>query len=109
MLLVLALLSAGSARAEFLLVADQRVVTAGDMLEISLIVTNDSGERALPVELPAHITLRVRGMANAPDIVLSPAAMPSMQASVGPGGFLRVRYSGRLPQGLTGNLVLDAP
>jgi outer membrane phospholipase A len=105
--LLLVLLCAGTARAEFLLVADQRTVAAGGVLNVTLFVTNDSAEQSLAVEVPARLTLRARGLADALDIVLTPVEARATQVSVPPGGFLRVRYSGPLPPGLTGNLVLD--
>jgi outer membrane phospholipase A len=101
------LLLAGLARADFLLVADQRTVAAGGVLEVTLLVTNDSAEQPLVVELPARLTLRARGIAGAPDIVLTPAEARTLLASIPPGAFLRVRYAGPLPRELSGNLVLD--
>jgi outer membrane phospholipase A len=101
-----ALLCAGSVRAEYLLLPDSHLVAAGGLVEVTLFVPNDSSEE-LAIDLPARLTLRTRGVAAAPDIVLKPAESQQMRARIGPGGFLRARYSGRLPQGLVGNLVLE--
>ena len=105
--LLLVLLFAGPVRAELLLIPDSRVVAAGGVMEFTLFVPNDSSDQELAVDLPAKLTLRTRGVAAAPDIVLKPAESQPMQVRIKPGAFLRARYSGLLPQGLVGNLVLE--
>jgi outer membrane phospholipase A len=104
--LLLALCLTGAASAEYLLVPASRVVAAGGLLEVTLFVPNDSAE-VLTVDLPARLTLRTRGVSSAPDIVLTPGAAQDMHPKVKPGSFLRARYSGLLPEGLAGNLVLE--
>jgi phospholipase A1/A2 len=101
-----ALLFSGAAHAEFLLSPDSSTVAPGGLVEFTLFVPNDSPQEELAVDLPARLTLRTRGVA-APDIVLKPAESQPMQVRIKPGAFLRVRYSGLLPQGLLGNLVLE--
>ena len=93
--------------AEFLLIPDSHVVTPGSRIEVTLFLPNDSaGERV--VDLPVRISLRPRGVANAPEVVFSPIdADQASTARIAPGGFLRKRYSATLPDGLLGNLVLD--
>lgn len=105
--LLLALLFAGAVRAEYLLVPDNRVVAAGGLMAVTLVVPNDSSEAELAVDLPARLTLRARGVPSAPDIVLKPDASQPMQVRIKPGAFVRARYSGLLPDGLVGNLVLE--
>ena len=105
--LLLALLFAGAVRAEYLLIPDSRPVAAGGLMEVTLFVPNDSSEEELAVDLPARLTLRTRGVAAAPDIVLKPDDSQQMQVRIKPGAFLRARYSGLLPEGLVGNLVLE--
>ena len=97
---------AGAACAEMLVIPETLTVPSGGVMEVSLFVPNDSGED-LTVELPARLTLRTRGVASAPDIVLTPGPSEPRHATIKPGGFLRARYSGRLPEGLVGNLVLE--
>jgi len=105
--LLFALVLADSARAEFLVVPDSHAVASGGLLEVTLFVPNDSADAELAVHLPARLTLRTRGVAAAQDIVLTPAASQPMQVRIKPGSFLKARYSGLLPQGLVGNLVLE--
>jgi outer membrane phospholipase A len=105
--LLLALFFAGGVRAEYLLIPDSRMVAAGGPLAVTLFVPNDSSEEELAVDLPARLTLRTRGVAAAPDIVLKPDASQEMRVRIKPGAFLRARYSGLLPEGLVGNLVLE--
>ncbi|HEX4986191.1 MAG TPA: phospholipase A [Burkholderiales bacterium] len=95
-----------AARAETLIVPDRGTVAPGGVLSVTLTVTNDSADQPLAVTLPDKLTLRARGVA-APGIVLEPDASRPRQASVKPGGFLRARYAGPLPEGLSGNLVLE--
>ncbi len=101
------LLFAGLARAEYLLIPDNRAVASGGVMEATLFVPNDSSEQELAVALPAQLTLRPRGATDAPLIVLKPAESQPLQINIRPGAFLRVRYSGLLPKGLVGNLVLE--
>ena len=103
---LLALLFCGAVRAEYLLIPDSRQVAGGGLMEVTLFVPNDSSEE-LAIDLPARLTLRTRGVGAAPDIVLKPAASQQMQVRIKPGTFLRARYSGLLPDGLVGNLVLE--
>ena len=105
--LLVALFCAGSARAEFLVVPDNRMIASGGLVEVTLIVPNDSTDAELAVNLPARLTLRARGVAAAPNIVLKPAESQQMHVRIKPGAFLRARYSGLLPEGLAGNLVLE--
>lgn len=105
--LLLALLFAGPVRAELLVVPDSRVVDSGGLMEVTLFVPNGSSDEELAVDLPARLTLRARGVAGAPDIVLLPDESQQMHFRIRPGAFLRARYSGLLPQGLAGNLVLE--
>ena len=105
--LLLALLFTGAARAEYLLIPDNHTVASGGLMEVTLFIPNDSSEEELAVDLPARLTLRTRGVAAAPDIVLKPAESQQMQVRIKPGAFLRARYSGLLPEGLVGNLVLE--
>lgn len=101
------ILAAGAARAEYLLVPSEPVASPGSRIEVSLFIPNDSG-KVRTVELPPRISLRARGVDNAPEIVLSPVDgdRPST-VKIAPGQFHRARYSGMLPDGLTGNLVLE--
>ena len=105
--LMVALFLAGSARAEFLVVPDNRTVASGGLLEVTLFIPNDSADAELAVDLPARLTLRTRGVAAAPEIVLTPIETQPMQVRIKPGSFLKARYSGLLPKGLSGNLVLE--
>ena len=104
---LLAWLPAGGARAEFLLVPETHVVKAGSAINVALFLPNDSSEERV-VDLPVRISLRARGVQNAPEIVLSPvdANQPS-SARIAPGGFLRIKFTGTLPDGLFGNVVLE--
>jgi outer membrane phospholipase A len=105
--LLLALLVCTPAFAEFVLIPEGRTVEPGGMLSITLQAQNDSSTEELHVELPARIILRTRGVEAAPDIVLSPATSQPMQVTIAANGFLRLHYTGRLPEGLLGNLVLE--
>jgi outer membrane phospholipase A len=103
----IALLAAFPVRAEFLLVPQDHVVKAGGRLDVALFLPNDSGVERV-VDLPPRIRLKARGAPDAPQVVLAPvdADLPST-ARIAPGGFLRVKYAGTLPDGLRGNLVLE--
>jgi outer membrane phospholipase A len=105
--LLLAMLSAGAARAEFLLIPASSTVAAGGPLEVTLFIPNDSLREELVFSLPARLTLRARGVGSAAQIVLKPVEGQQMQVSIRPGGYLRARYSASLPAGLAGNLVLE--
>ena len=105
--LLFALLFAGAVRAEYELIPDRRPAASGGLLEVTLFVPNESSEEELAVDLPARLTLRTRGVAAAPDIVLRPDESQQMQVRIKPGAYLRAHYSGRLPEGLVGNLVLE--
>jgi len=105
--LLIAWLGLGTARADFLLVPETLVVTPGSPFNVTLFLPNDSAAERV-VELPLRITLRARGVENAPEIVLSPVdADQPASARIAPGTFYRARYAGTLPVGLTGNLVLE--
>ena len=104
---MVALFFAGSARAEFLVVPDNRTVASGGLLEVTLFIPNDSADAELAVDLPARLTLRTRGVTAAPEIVLVPIETRPMQTKIKPGSFLKARYAGLLPKGLSGNLVLE--
>lgn len=104
--LLLVLCCASAASAEFLVIPDNRLIASGGLVQVTLFVPNDSSEE-LAVELPARLTLRTRGVAAAPDIVLRPAESQQRKVRIKPGAFLRARYSGKLPEGLVGNLVLE--
>jgi len=101
------LLWAGTAGADLFLVPETHVVKPGSQINVSLFLPNDSGEERT-VELPMRITLRPRGVENAPEIVLS-SVDPDQPASVriAPGAFHRAKYAAILPDGLSGNLVLE--
>jgi len=105
-LLAAVLASALPARAELLLVPDAGTLAPGGPIKATLFVTNDSAAAAT-VDPPKRLTLRTRGVAAAPDIVLSPDPAQSAPVTLPPRAFVRVRYSGRLPEGLVGNLVLE--
>ncbi len=98
---------AAPAHAGFLLIPDNDKVATGGLLQVTLFVPNDSATEEFAIELPSRLTLRTRGVAAAPDIVLNPAESQEMHVTIRPGAFLRVRYSGLLPRGLAGNLVLE--
>ena len=51
---------------------DNRTVASGGLLEVTLFIPNDSADAELAVDLPARLTLRTRGVAAAPEIVLAP-------------------------------------
>jgi outer membrane phospholipase A len=106
-LLTIVLLACSTARAEFLLVPDSHVVKPGSRIEVTLFLPNDSEEERV-LDLPPRISLKARGLQAAPELVLSPmdADLPPT-ARIAPGGFLRVRYAGTLPDGLLGNLILE--
>jgi outer membrane phospholipase A len=105
--LLIFLLSLGTAHADFLLVPETHIVKPGGQVNVTLFLPNDSSEERL-VDLPVRITLRARGLQNAPEIALSPAD-PDQPANVriAPGAFYRGKYAGTLPDALTGNLVLE--
>lgn len=105
--LLVALFCARFAHAEFLVVPDNRTVTSGGLLEVTLFIPNDSADAELAVDLPARLTLRTRGVAAAPEIVLALIETQPMQVRIKPGFFLKARYAGLLPKGLSGNLVLE--
>ena len=105
--LLVALFCARFAHAEFLVVPDNRTVSSGRLLEVTLLIPNDSADAELVVDLPARLTLRTRGVPAAPTIVLAPIETQPMQVRIKPGSFLKARYSGLLPKGLSGNLVLE--
>lgn len=100
-------LAAGAARAEFLLIPENHIVKQGSELNVTLFLPNDSEEQR-SIDLPARITLRARGVENAPEVALSPVdAKQAMTVRIAPGAFYRARYAGTLPDGLTGNLLLE--
>jgi outer membrane phospholipase A len=100
-------LGMGIARAEFLLVPESHVVNPGTRFNVTLFLPNDSGEERI-VDLPLRITLRARGVEGAPEIFLSPVDPDQPAAArIAPGAFYRAKYAGTLPDGLTGNLVLE--
>ena len=104
---LVAWLSIGVARADFLLVPEAYVVTPGSEVRVTLFVPNDSTQERR-VEIPVRISLRARGVPNAPEVALFPVeADPPASATIAPGKFLQVRYAGTLPDGLLGNLVLE--
>jgi len=104
---LLAGLLSNQAHAEFLLVPETHVVKAGSAINVALFLPNDSTEERV-VDLPVRISLRARGVESAPEIVLSPVdADQPASARIAPGGFLRLKYTGTLPDGLFGNLVLE--
>lgn len=100
-------LGTGVARAEFLLVPETHVVQPGGRFNVTLFFPNDSSDERI-VDLPLRITLRARGVENEPEIALSPVD-PDQPAStrIAPGAFYRAKYAGTLPDGLSGNLVLE--
>ncbi len=100
-------LGTGFARAEFLLVPETHIIKPGSRFNVTLFLPNDSSEERV-LDLPVRITLRARGVENAPEIALSPVD-PDQPAStrIAPGAFYRAKYAGTLPDGLTGNLVLE--
>ncbi|MEO8004446.1 MAG: phospholipase A [Betaproteobacteria bacterium] len=103
---LLLLLAVFSARAEYLLVPEQGTLVSGGTIAVTLFVPNDSAQE-LAVALPTRLTLRTRGVAAAPDVILKPAQSQPMQIKIAPRAFARVRYSGTLPRDLVGNLVLE--
>ncbi len=105
--LLLALFFAGPARADLVLVPDSSTIAAGGTIEATLFVANDSADTDLVFDLPTRLTFRTRGVSAAPDIVLIRAETEPPRASIKPGAYLRARYTGRLPDGLLGNLVLE--
>ena len=105
-LLLPALLCAGPVGAEYLLIPDSHPVATGSLIEVTLLVPNDSPDEQT-IDLPARLTLRARGVAATPDIILTPVESQQLQARIRPGSYLRARYSGLLPAGLVGNLVLE--
>ncbi len=105
--LVLVLLFAGRACADLVLVPDSSTIAAGGIIEATLFVSNDSADTELVFDLPTRLSFRTRGVPAAPDIVLIRAETEPARASIKPGAYLRARYTGRLPDGLIGNLVLE--
>jgi outer membrane phospholipase A len=103
---LLLLLAAFSARADYLLVPEQGMLVSGGTIAVTLFVPNDAAQELL-VALPPRLTLRTRGVAAAPDVVLKPAQSQPLQITIAPKAFARVRYSGTLPRDLVGNLVLE--
>ena len=80
--LLFALLFGGAVRAEYVLIPDSGPVAAGGLLEVTLFIPNDSSEEEFVVELPARLTMRTRGVAAAPDIVLRPDESQQMQVRI---------------------------
>lgn len=99
-------LLAGCARAEFLLVPETRTVAPGGRVEITLFIPNDaSGDRTF--ELPARLTLRPHGAPDGPEVVLEAVEPRQTSVQLAPGRFHRARYAGTLPDGLTGEILLE--
>ncbi len=103
---LLLLLAVSSARADYLLVPEQGTLVSGGTIAVTLFVPNDSAQE-LSVGLPPRLTLRTRGVAAAPDVILKPAQSQPMQITIAPKAFARIRYAGTLPRDLVGNLVLE--
>jgi len=99
-------LMTGPASAEYLLVPDAHVVQPGSRIEVTLFLPNDAAEPRT-VELPTMITLRARSLPGAPDVILTPTGSRKDLVTIAAGGFHRERYAGTLPDGLSGNLVLE--
>lgn len=96
----------GVARADFLLSPENPTAAPGGRIEVTLFVPNDS-EQERSFDLPAQLTLRPRGKADAPVLVLEAIEPRQAQVRLAPGEFHRARYAGTLPEGLAGEIVLE--
>lgn len=104
--LFLIALSAAGARAELLLAPASSTLAPGGRIEVTLFVANDSAEER-SFDLPPRLTLGPRGRTGSPVVVLEATEPQPAQVRLAPGAFHRVRYAGTLPEGLTGEIVLD--
>lgn len=105
-LFLIAWSAAGVARADFLLAPESPTVAPGGRIEVTLFLPNDSAEER-SFDLPARLTLRPRGRSDAPVVVLEATEPRQARVRLVPGAFHRARYSGTLPEGLVGEIVLE--
>lgn len=92
------------ARAEWLIVPDQTTVVAGSRIELTLMLVNDSAQTRT-VSAPAQITLKPRG--TSPQTLVLHPLNASASTELAPGAMVRVRYAGKLPADLSGEVILE--
>jgi phospholipase A1/A2 len=95
-------LAAGSARAEYILLAPSEAPVAGQPVSLYLMITNET-EQPLEVSVPAQLDLRfstAREAVNA-TFVADPSA-PASTIQLAPQTFRKIRYTGTLPAALEG-------
>jgi outer membrane phospholipase A len=102
-LLFLAALSA-TAQADYVLSTATPYVTAGDPLELTLLVTNP-GTEPLSVELPEQVHVRMDTGPSAAIVEFVPETAGPIEVS--PGGFSRTTLRGTIPVGPAGTATLS--
>ncbi len=101
---VLLFLAASAAQADYVLSTATPYVTAGDPLEVTLLVTNP-GTETLSVDLPKEIHVRMDTGPSAAIIEFVPEMIGPIEIS--PGSFRRTTLRGTIPAGPGGTATLS--
>src|SRR5215470_5558611 len=95
-------LAAGSARAEYILLAPSEAPVAGQVASVYLMITNET-EQSLEVSVPAQLDLRFTTEHEAVSAAfIADPPSPSATIQLAPQTFRKIRYTGTLPAALQG-------
>src|SRR5262245_14075946 len=95
-------LAAGSAQAEYILLAPSEAAVAGQPISVYLMVTNET-EQALDVSIPAQLDLRFSTEHEAFNVTFTAdPPPPTATIQLAPQTFRKIRYAGTLPVALVG-------
>ncbi len=103
LLLAVALLAGGGARADIILSTPHAQVVAGSAFELELTITNSEAE-PLVVQLPAQLHVRFETPSALSIIELAPERSGPIE--VAPGGFTRMKLQGSIPARIEGVATL---